>query len=59
MVQRQDIVVDEIYGEIIRNRLNDGYEYSRKFIQFTKGFLEKGKVIGSILKNKYPKQWDT
>ena len=33
--------------------MNDNYEYSRKFIQFTGGFLEKGKVIGSILKDKY------
>ena len=53
IIQRHDIVVDEVYKVIIKERLNDGYEYSRKFIQFTGGFLEKGKVIGSILKDKY------
>ena len=53
LIQRHDIVVDEVYKVIIKERLNDGYEYSRKFIQFTGGFLEKGKVIGSILKDKY------
>ena len=53
LIQRHDIVVDEVYKEIIKERLNDDYDYSRKFIQFAGGFLEKGKVIGSILKDKY------
>ena len=57
LIQRHNIVVDEVYKIIIKERLNDDYDYSRKFIQFAGGFLEKGKVIGSILKNKYINNW--
>ena len=44
LVQRHGIVVDEIYmRRSLNNGLNGNYEHSRKFIQFTKGFLEKEK----------------
>ena len=52
-IRRHDIVVDEIYKYIIINELNNRYDCDRKMIKFTKGFLEKGKVIGTIVKDKY------
>ena len=52
-IRRHDIVIDEIYKYIITNELDNKYDYDRKMIKFTKGFLEKGKVIGTIVKDKY------
>ena len=53
IIQRHGIVVYEIYKEIIKDRLNDKYEYDRKCIYFEGGFLEKGKVIQTIVKDKW------
>ena len=52
-IRRHDIVVDEIYKNIIINELENKYDYDRKMIKITKWFLEKGKVIGTIVKDKY------
>ena len=53
LIQRHDIVVDKVYIIITKERLKDDYEHPRKFIKIPCWFLEKWKVIGSILKDKY------
>ena len=51
MIKRHDIVVEELYKEIINNKLWFDVDYARKIIYYTGGFLEKGKVIGTIIQD--------
>ena len=58
MIKRRDIVVEELYKELIKEKLWFDADCERKVIYFTCIFLEKGKVIGNNIQDKEKNEVD-
>ena len=49
LIERHDIIVNEIYKTIIERKLDNEYDPKLKCIKLKEGFLETGKMMGSVI----------